>query len=259
MFTYRQYRRYRRWQRRRRLIAVLAVVVIVAVLSARQHTRTPPGHLGRSAPATGLPSGTARTRGAGRPPAITAAGRLAAAGTGLTWQSFHGIELPSSRHDGPHHARAGLAWGFSDTPRGALVAAVNIAVRTAALWGPRVFAATDYRQVTGPDTRALLRADFREYAALLAAAHARPGGPVGRGYATEAAYRFIGFSPAAATVDVVSEGPTGSGANVMAATQIQLVWRHGDWRVVAPPGGDWAASATRVTSLAGYTSFGNGG
>jgi hypothetical protein len=42
---------------------------------------------------------------------------------------------------------------------------------------------------------------------------------------------------------------------VLVATRIEILWRGGDWRVVAPPGGDWANSATTVSSLTGYTTF----
>lgn len=112
-------------------------------------------------------------------------------------------------------------------------------------------------QVTGPDARALLRADISDYAAMRAASQVRTGQPAGRGYATEAAYRFLAFTPSAATVDIVTEGPSSGSATVMTATRIGLVWQRGDWRVVAPPGGDWASSATPVSSLTGYTTFPN--
>jgi hypothetical protein len=46
---------------------------------------------------------------------------------------------------------------------------------------------------------------------------------------------------------------------VLVATRIEVLWRDGDWRVVAPPGGDWANSATTVPSLTGYTTFANEG
>jgi hypothetical protein len=35
------------------------------------------------------------------------------------------------------------------------------------------------------------------------------------------------------------------------------VWRRGDWRVVAPPGGTWASSETTASSLRDYTAFPN--
>ncbi len=76
-----------------------------------------------------------------------------------------------------------------------------------------------------------------------------PASPLaGRGYAAEAAYRFLAFTPAAATVDIVTEGPGSGSATVMTATRIEVVWQRGDWRVIAPPGGDWASSAAPVSS-----------
>lgn len=180
---------------------------------------------------------------------------LAAAGQDLAWTDFHGIALPVSATAGPRESRRGLASGFADTPRGALLAAINIGVRTAAQWGPAIFGPTITRQVTGPDAATLLRADAGAYAQLRAAAHVRPGQPAGRGYATEAGYRFVAWSPAAATLDIVTAGPGDGGTTVLASTRIQVIWQGGDWRVVAPPGGDWASSATAISSLTGYTLF----
>ncbi len=42
---------------------------------------------------------------------------------------------------------------------------------------------------------------------------------------------------------------------MLAATRIEVVWHDGDWQVVASPGGDWASTATAITSLSGYTTF----
>jgi hypothetical protein len=155
--------------------------------------------------------------------------------------------------------RNGLAWGFTDTPSGALLAAVNIVVRTAALWGPAIYQPTIRHQVTGPAATALLAADASGYAAMQAAAHVRPGRPVGRGYAAEAGFRFVAYAPADTTVDVVTEGPGAGGSTVLVATRIEVVWRRGDWRVVAPPGGNWGRSASVISSLTGYTVFANQG
>jgi hypothetical protein len=173
----------------------------------------------------------------------------------MSWIDFHGIALPVSAQDGPHHISGGLAWGFSNTQRGALLAAVNITVRTAAQWGPAIYQPTIRNQVTGSAAGTLLKADTSEYAALRAAAHVRPGQPAGRGYAVEAAYRFAAYASRRATVDIVTEGPGASGATVLAVTRIQVVWLRGDWRVVAPAGGDWASSATTTSSPADYTTF----
>ena len=94
---------------------------------------------------------------------------------------------------------------------------------------------------------------------MRAAASIRPGQPAGRGYAVEAGFRFAGYTPAGAAVDIATEGPGSGGATVMVATRVQVVWLRGDWRVVAPPGGDWANSASVISSLTGYTTFPNEG
>ena len=245
----------RRVRRRRRLFLFLAAVIALAAIGAALgHAHTRPGHRGHRPGRAATPAAhgtSARRRDrrhATRPPSTTT-------GAGLHWADFHGIQLPQSRQAGPRHTRGGLAWGFADTPNGALVAAVNIAVRTAAQWGPAIYRPTIRRQVTGPDATALLRADASDYAALRAAARVRAGQPAGRGYAVEAGFRFVAYTSASASVDIVTEGPGTGGVTVMVATRVQVVWVRGDWRVVAPPGGNWANAATALSSLTGYTSF----
>jgi hypothetical protein len=240
------------WVRRRRRVALTLVILIIgAAVLARGHAQP---HRARPAPARTVPAPglSARTR---RAPAATPGAALAAAGQDLTWTDFHGIALPVSASAGPRDTRGGLASGFADTPRGALLAAINIGVRTAAQWGTAIFGPTITRQVTGPDADALLRAEASAYAQLRAAAHVRAGQPTGRGYAAEAGYRFVAWSPADTTVDIVTAGPSATGTTVLASTRIQVIWQGGDWRAVAPPGGNWASAANAISSLTGYTIF----
>jgi hypothetical protein len=261
MFTRWDYWEYRRWRRRRRrrMAGVLAVAFLLVAAAAAHLTDAHTSH-GTTVPAAKPHSSASRTRPAHRHRHVSAHGQKAGIATaGLSWTEFHGIELPVSAHDGPHHMHNGLAWGFTDTPDGALLAAVNIAVRTAALWGPAIYQPTIRRQVIGPDAAALLGADASGYAAMAVAAHVRPGRPAGRGYAAEAGFRFVAYTPADTTVDVASEGPGTGGSTVIVATRIEVIWRHGDWRVVAPPGGNWARAATVISSLTGYTVFANQG
>jgi len=248
MFTSLAYRHWLRRRRRRRVVTLALVVALAWALLAALDTPARHGHR-HAAPTAGSARQAARTR-----PARTG-GTLATAGQGLSWADFHGIALPASATDGPLYVRDGLAWGFADTPRVALLAAINIAVRTAALWGPAIYGPTISRQVTGADTAALLAADTSDYAQLRAAAHVKAGQPAGRGYAAETAYRFAAWAPGDATVDIVTAGPGNSGTTVLAVTRIEVLWQRGDWRVVAPPGGNWASSASSVSSLAGYTPF----
>jgi hypothetical protein len=153
--------------------------------------------------------------------------------------------------------QGGLAWGFADTPVGALLAAVNIGVRANGQWGLNIFGPTIREQVTGLGASALLAACQASYQQALAQAGVAAGQPLGPAYVTEQAFRWVAYTPTSATVDIVSAGPGNNGTTARAVTRIEVVWQRGDWRVVAPPGGDWGNTAAPVTSLTGYISFGN--
>ena len=179
---------------------------------------------------------------------------------GLRWSEFYGIELPFSVQAGPHDTAGGLAAGFAHSPLGALLAAVNIGVRANAQWGPRIFAAVIRGQVTGPGAAALLANCQTAYGQASQSEGVTGGGPLGTVDVAEEAFRWVAYTPAAAVIDLVSAGPGGQGTTVRASTQIQVVWDGGDWKVLAPPGGDWGNAATELSSLAGYTVFrGQGG
>jgi hypothetical protein len=246
------YREYRRSVRRRRLVFLLMAALVIFASAAAHQAHPHQDHRKHPAPARTTPRATPTTHAAAPRPRRS---RNAAARPELTWTDFHGIELPASSQDGPRHTRNGLVWGFTDTRTGALMAAVNITVRTAAQRGPAIYRPTICHEVTGPDAALLLSNDTSDYAALRAADHVRPGQPAGRGYATEAAYRFVSWAPKSATVDIVTEGPGSGSGTVLAVTQIQVTWLHGDWHVVAPADGNWASSATTASSLSGYTTF----
>ncbi len=96
-----EYRLYRRNRRRRRLAFVLAVAL--ALTAAAHHLPAQADHRKDTA--------TARTT---RTPAKNPSARASApadASAGLSWIDFHGLELPVSAQDGPHHTSGGLAWG----------------------------------------------------------------------------------------------------------------------------------------------------
>jgi hypothetical protein len=213
---------------RRVFPAVLAVIAVDA-------GRAAPG--GSAAPS---PAGTAI-------PSVSLAG--------LRWSAYHGVMLPSSPAAGPRESSGGLASGFADTPLGALTAALNIAVRANAQWGPGVYGPTIRGQVTGPYAGALLAGCQATYAQDSKAAHVAGGAPLGNAYVTEEAFRWVAWSPAAATVDLVSAAPGSQGVTVRATVRVQVTWSGGDWRVVAPPGGDWGNAASGLSSLSGYTLF----
>ncbi|WP_066946643.1 hypothetical protein [Microtetraspora fusca] len=174
----------------------------------------------------------------------------------LTWQDFHGVRLPLSTTDGPRTLKNDQAEGFARTQQGALLAALHIAVRANAQWGPDVFEPTIARQVIGSDSAQLLDKTREQYEQSRREAGLPERSPLGKAYVTEEAYRWESYSPDAATVDIVSAGPAAAGTTVRASTRVQLVWRDGDWRVIAPLGGDWGNAASELKQLDGYTMFG---
>jgi hypothetical protein len=235
------------------MAAAAAILLLAAGLTLALTSRTWARH-GASpvpdrrppAPAS-TPATTAPGAGVPQVPSVNLAG--------LRWVSFHGVELPTSPTAGPRDISRGLASGFADTPLGALLAALNIGVRANAQWGPAIFGPTIRDQVTGADAPALLASCRSSYDQEAQAAHVAKGQPLGNAYVTEEAFRWIAYTPADATVDLVSAGPGSAGGIVRAATRVEVVWAGSDWRVIAPPGGDWGNSADPLSSLDGYTVF----
>ncbi len=241
---------------RRRRLAVIVVAILVAgtgavAIIAWPGRHTAPGAAGSAGRARSIPPSAAAS-------SSSVPGRLPRADlAGLGWADFHGVELPVSRSAGPRDVRRGLAAGFADSPLGALLAAVNIAVRANAQWGPGIFGPTIRHQVTGPGTAALLSACRSSYGRASQAAGVSGGKPLGRVFVAEEAFRWVAYTRSDATVDIVSAGPGGDGSTVRAVTRIEVVWSGRDWRVIAPPGGDWGNSAAALTSITGYTRFPN--
>jgi hypothetical protein len=233
-------------------VAAVAAILLGALLAFALAGR-PPASRAPAAAAT-APASPASTAGQDQPqvPRVSLAS--------VRWSSFYGVELPVSAQAGPSGTRGGTAAGFAHTPLGALLAAVNIGVRANAQWGPRIFGAVIRGQVTGPDAAALLAGCQAAYGQAAQSGHIAGGQPLGTVDVTEQAFRWITYTPAAAILDLAVAGPGSNGATVRASVQMEVVWDGGDWKVVAPPGGDWGNSAAGVSSLAGYTTFpGQGG
>jgi hypothetical protein len=246
-----------RSRRRRRRLAVAAVVIIIlgaGLALARPGRLSAPGDPAAKAAPSARPSSIAGTKGQDQPlvPDVSLAG--------LRWSDFYGVELPSSVPAGPREMSGGVAAGFAHSPLGALLAAVNIGVRANAQWGPRIFTAVIRGQITGPDAAALLANCQAAYDQASQSEGVTGGQPLGNVDVAEEAFRWIAYTPEAAILDLVSAGPGSQGTTVRASTQMEVLWAGGDWKVAAPPGGDWGNSAAELSSLSGYTIFpGQGG
>jgi hypothetical protein len=240
----------------RRLILPAAAVAVILLGTGLAFALTgrPPASRNPAPAATASPAGAAGPGSQGQPqvPRVSLAS--------VRWTGFYGVELPVSGQAGPYDTSAGVAAGFAHSPLGALLAAVNIGVRANAQWGPRIFGTVIRGQVTGPDAAALLAGCQAAYDQAAQSDGVTGEQPLGAVDVTEQAFRWITYTPAAAILDLVSAGPGASGATVHASVQMEVIWDGGDWKVVAPPGGDWGNSATELSSMAGYTVFpGQGG
>jgi hypothetical protein len=233
-------------------VAAVAVVILSTALALALTARPSSSPAAHGRPASSDSSGTAASPARPQLPQVSL--------QGLRWSEFYGIELPFSVQAGPHDTRGGLAAGFAHSQLGALLAAVNIGVRANAQWGPRIFTAVIRSQVTGPDAAALLANCEAAYGQASQSRHVTDGQPLGTVDVTEEGFRWVAYTPTAAILDLVSAGPGSQGSTARASTQVEAVWDGGDWKLVAPPGGDWGSAATGLSSLSGYTVFpGQGG
>ncbi len=158
----------------------------------------------------------------------------------LTWTTVAGLDLPVSRQAGPRDLAGGLAKGFSQTPAGAVLAALHLVVRTSPQVGPQVWGPTLREQVVGPDTAAYADAVEQGYETAREQLQISYGEPLGRIYASIRGVRVDAYSPQAASLRLLIEAPGGDGGLARAAAVVQVSWSGTDWQLIAPPRGDWA-------------------
>jgi hypothetical protein len=188
----------------------------------------------------------------------------------VTWDDLGGLDLPVSLIDGPQVDDNGVVSGFEPNGRGAAFAAVHLLVRTFPFAGPRIFAPTIARHVTGPYAATLGRLTSQAYQQLAPAAGAKDGGPISADGGWVAGYRIDTATDAptetanrtahrTATVRVLIRQLGEGGVDGFTEYRVQLVWRDGDWQLVAPTWGDWRTAARAMTDAdpAGYVSYEN--
>jgi hypothetical protein len=220
--------------------AFLAAVVIagagvVIATSSRGHS-TPRAETSATASpsftARSCPTDTSQTAPPAGPPA------------GLSWRPLSGqtpTQLPyGGDRYGPCHPTATVATGYAHTPVGALIAATQIMIRSSAS-GP-IGMQTIQRQVAGGPWKQKMLDNLSGQTADPNAA--------GAGIT---AYAINSYTPEACDVSVAIHYPAPPNDLVF---RINVQWDDGDWKMLAPVGGDWSAAVSQPTTLDGFVSWG---
>jgi len=233
------------------LVAVALVIVLIhAAVSPKAATpaaASPPGATPGAAPLPGV-----ATASGGAPARVTAGqeGRPAGCSTtgsdqtvptsppsGVTWSLNAGFAVPSSVADGPTlHAPAGIAYCYSHTPLGALLAASNLGHGTGTPQDKQ-------------DAVLSLSVVPNEYSAQVAKTPATAVDQSGAGVQL-AGFRIISYSPDQASIALAASvaGRTDSYPQLTVAMQ----WYAGDWRAVPQPGPTLVVTGSSAASLAGF-------
>jgi hypothetical protein len=167
----------------------------------------------------------------------------------VTWVPVAGVDVPVSRLHGPRNVTPETASGFSQSEEGAALAAVHILVRTSAAAGPNIYRPTLTRQVVGANVAAMKLLLDEQYQQLRPEHPVVDGEPV-TGDAEVRGYRVARYGPNqdTAAIDIVLTSPNLRASGQRLKFAVQLLWDHEDWRVVAPPQGDWATAMTTLGS-----------
>lgn len=230
------------WTRPGFLIAAgliaLAVIGGVVVALAPDGDDPEPGPEPSTAPAT------ATATGAG--PAALPTTIPTVAPDGVTWQLVGQAAVPVSATAGPSRVADGVAAGYAHTPVGALIAAAQISTRAGYAAGEDSWAPTIDRQFVASADRDRLLAALRNVG----------DSPSAPGELSQiAGFQYLSYTPDSAVVGLVYRAPAAGSARYHVLT-LTLVWRDGDWRMVAPPGGAWTSVNRQAADLTGVVEWG---
>ncbi|MEW2383664.1 hypothetical protein AB0873_16460 [Micromonospora sp. NPDC047707] len=165
---------------------------------------------------------------------------------GVRWELVGPLAVPVSATAGPTQVTGTTASGFAHTPEGALIAAAQIGMRSSYSLGREYWEPTTERQFVPSADRDRLLAEHR-------ASDSRPADSGAQSQI--AGFSYQSYTPDTAVIGLVLRAPS-AGTPRYHVLSLTLLWRDGDWRMQAPPGGAWA-SVNRVTSdLTGVVEWG---
>jgi len=230
----------RRERRHRRCFAPLVVAVTAGALAlggCSSATTPPPTG---PAPVTAAPTSPPTQTNTGKPKQPTDPDYLTAAPAAMRFQDVGGLTLPFSPVDGPLRVSGPIAAGYSHTPQGAVLAAMQLL--------PRIGFGPDYRQVVAEQVVAdqAIRDQLISYRAThpqdnpaeLAAQLTPPAG-----------FRIESYAPDRATVVMLNR--PGGNAGGFTAGRALVVWVDGDWKLPD----NSSSTLSPVPDSTGYTLF----
>jgi len=231
---------------------VTAGGLLVATTSA---SRT--ASAGSQPPATApaaTPAAAAAVTGAGPAAAPAAdAAALASPPVDVMWRVFDGFALPEGSADGPRTVDGAVEAGFAHSPRGALLAAVQITARMLVAPGDGWRQVVLRQVLPGPGRDAWLRVRGE------AAADGMPGTTAD--YAQVAGYRYVTWSPDVAVLQLVTRTALADAPDALAVSTLTLRWTEvgpegADWRLELQPDGSPTPSRQAVRDLLRFVPWG---
>ncbi|MBO2465188.1 hypothetical protein [Actinomadura violacea] len=154
------------------------------------------------------------------------------------WKRFKGVAVPFSPIVGPLEVQGDIARCYSHTPRGALIAAVQISVR--------LERSTRWREIL--EQQVVTSEGKIAYSRARAADRVVPAGKA----AQITGFRIVSYTPQSAVVGTVSRDPARGGRT---ARTVTVKW-EGDWKLAPTPEGSTGSAPQKVDSLSGYVFWG---
>lgn len=222
------------------VIVVVALIVIFMVGGQSSPAAQPNATAGQTqiAPAPGSAPANPATTGVLAP---NDPQYLTAAPAGVNFQVVHGLQLPFSPVDGPRRVDGPVAAGYSHTPQGAALAAVQLVARL--LYAP------DYQQVV--QQQSVIPSPVQSQ--LVAYRNSRTQASDSDLAATVArtvAFKVDSFTPDQATIDVAFPNVNGAPGTYVTGPYT-VDWSGGDWKITDSSN----SQSSTVNSLPGYTTW----
>ena len=223
------------------LVVLLAVFLVVRPKSGgHSSTSAGPAGSGPASVAASASAGSVDLGGTGWAPSDHDSSVPESAPTDVTWQIVNTVALPVSRSAGPLITNGVIGRCYAHTPRGAVMAALNLTYRVA-IEAPQT-TVLDQQAVpsTGEQT---LRANLQTVTQSF-----QPGDA-----AQIAGFRVVSYTPDTTVIALVNGRQN---ASTLKESDVTVQWNGGDWKLVIQPDGSIGTQAVHINSLAGYVPFG---